>query len=491
MKVICKLTVDNVTITPDGVERLSMVINGKLNGDVIEAWWGDIVEVQTTNNLQSNGSSIHFHGLRQLNTNEMDGVPSITQCPIPGDGGSLTQTFVATQYGHTWIHSHYSIQAWEGVYAPFIIHGPTTWPYDYDLGAMMVADWLHTPVFEQFEYVERTGSPNQDNILINGVGIYSPTNSAPFTGQRAQLYFEPGKKHRIQLICNALDSSFAFSIDNHILTVIGMDFVPIHPYTTTVLKIGIGQRYDIIVEANQAVSDYWLRVDPLDFSVAPGQAPPCGASNEMANNTMAIVHYIGSPTLDATSSGIAVPETSPYPHNTVCEDEPYDLLVPWVPKLVGSVTDTVSKDLVITQNASTQIYRWYLSGSTFQVSYSQPTLLSIVQNSTDYAGPLAIEVTEPNTWTYVIIETPVALSHPIHLHGHDFYVLSAGEGSYTNQSLLLANPPRRDVATLPIGGYIVIGFLADNPGSWLMHCHIVSASFCVSGVSAFRWREVY
>jgi hypothetical protein len=34
------------------------------------------------------------------------------------------------------------------------------------------------------------------------------------------------------------------------------------------------------------------------------------------------------------------------------------------------------------------------------------------------------------------------------------------------------NPPRRDVALLPAGGYLVIAFRSDNPGSWLMHCHI-------------------
>jgi len=154
----------------------------------------------------------------------------------------------------------------------------------------------------------------------------------------------------------------------------GIDFVPIHPYTTEVLKIGIGQRYDIVIEANQPVSDYWMRVDPLDFSVAPGQAPPCGSPNVMANNTMAIVHYIGSSN--------STPSTSPYPHSPICEDEPYDLLVPWLPKQVGTVDETVSKDLVITQNATTSIYRWYLDGSTFQSQYSNPTLFDIYNNNT-------------------------------------------------------------------------------------------------------------
>lgn len=34
------------------------------------------------------------------------------------------------------------------------------------------------------------------------------------------------------------------------------------------------------------------------------------------------------------------------------------------------------------------------------------------------------------------------------------------------------NPPRRDVVLLPADGYIAIAFKPDNPGAWLMHCHI-------------------
>jgi len=79
MKVICHFTVSDLLISPDGVERQAMVLNKKLPGDMIVAWWGDLVEVHLTNNLTTNGTSLHFHGLRQLNTNEMDGVPSITQ----------------------------------------------------------------------------------------------------------------------------------------------------------------------------------------------------------------------------------------------------------------------------------------------------------------------------------------------------------------------------------------------------------------------------
>ena len=38
--------------------------------------------------------------------------------------------------------------------------------------------------------------------------------------------------------------------------------------------------------------------------------------------------------------------------------------------------------------------------------------------------------------------------------------------------LNLNNPPRRDVALLPANGYLVLAFKSDNPGAWLLHCHI-------------------
>jgi FtsP/CotA-like multicopper oxidase with cupredoxin domain len=76
----------------------------------------------------------------------------------------------------------------------------------------------------------------------------------------------------------------------------------------------------------------------------------------------------------------------------------------------------------------------------------------------------------------------------IHLHGHDFAILAQG----TNYSALVANnitmnfqnPPRRDVALLPaapgLGGYLIIAFKADNPGVWLVHCHIGTSPLSLS-----------
>jgi hypothetical protein len=76
----------------------------------------------------------------------------------------------------------------------------------------------------------------------------------------------------------------------------------------------------------------------------------------------------------------------------------------------------------------------------------------------------------------LVFKYPFKLSTlQIHLHGHDFALL---EQAYNktfdpkNLTLKLTNPPRRDVVLLPSGGYVVIAFKTDNPGAWLVHCHI-------------------
>lgn len=69
---------------------------------------------------------------------------------------------------------------------------------------------------------------------------------------------------------------------------------------------------------------------------------------------------------------------------------------------------------------------------------------------------------------------PVA--HPIHIHGHDFVILAQETNAFNETTEVpkfnFDNPPRRDVALLYAGGYLALAFKPDNPGVWLVHCHI-------------------
>lgn len=92
-------------------------------------------------------------------------------------------------------------------------------------------------------------------------------------------------------------------------------------------------------------------------------------------------------------------------------------------------------------------------------------------------------------WVDVIINNLDDGSHPFHLHGYSFYVLASsrsehGWGSYNPYSaagtasaikpvLNLENPVKKDTVAVPRRGYVVIRLLADNPGIWMLHCHVL------------------
>jgi FtsP/CotA-like multicopper oxidase with cupredoxin domain len=229
------LELTDVTVSPDGVPRSAMAINGSIPGPTLFADWGDTVVVHVINSLSTstNGTSIHFHGIRQNYTNPNDGVVSITQCPT-APGSSITYTWRATQYGSTWYHSHFALQAWEGVFGGIVINGPATANYDDDLGVVFLNDWSHQTVDELYLSAQTDGPPTLTTGLINGTNVYDDG------GARLNVSFSEGTSYRMRLVNAAVDSHFKFSIDNHTMEVIAMDLVPITPYSTTVLSIGMG-----------------------------------------------------------------------------------------------------------------------------------------------------------------------------------------------------------------------------------------------------------
>jgi hypothetical protein len=64
------------------------------------------------------------------------------------------------------------------------------------------------------------------------------------------------------------------------------------------------------------------------------------------------------------------------------------------------------------------------------------------------------------------------MAHPIHIHGHKFWVLGSGEGYFKDSPLNLIDPIYRDTVDVPKNGWLVVRFKSDNPGVWLLHCHV-------------------
>jgi len=128
---------------------------------------------------------------------------------------------------------------------------------------------------------------------------------------------------------------------------------------------------------------------------------------------------------------------------------------------------------------------WKVNNQAMDIDWSIPTL-SYIANGTFTLPPNDNAITINSAgWVYFLITNETPLPHPIHLHGHDFWVLATGKGTGLNAPLNLENPMRRDTHSVDgnngqpgNGGYMVIAFQADNPGAWLMHCHI---PFHISG----------
>ena len=81
-----------------------------------------------------------------------------------------------------------------------------------------------------------------------------------------KMVFKKGKRYLLRLIKTSVDTTFVFSIDNHKITGMSSDFVPIKPYVTDSVLVGIGQRYHVIINAHPTKEStnnaYWIRTTP-------------------------------------------------------------------------------------------------------------------------------------------------------------------------------------------------------------------------------------
>ena len=294
----------------------------------------------------------------------------------------------------------------------------------------MVTDWSHKTVDALWSYAQTRGPPTLDTALINGKGTFNGT------GERFELAFQSGKKHRMRFINSAIDTSFKLSLDDHNMTVIAMDFVPVVPFSIDVLDITMGQRYDVIIEADQTATDYWFRAIP--------QAS-C-SENDNTNDIRAIVRYSNSSTAD--------PTTTAWNQADACVDVAYSSLVPHVSH---AVVDPALQNTTLAVNVgkdTSNLFKWSIGMDSMKVIWNNPSLLQIAEgNATWETAENAYLLPDANQWVYWVIDTALPIPHPIHLHGHDFYILAQEAGATYNAStvsLNLSNPPRRGMLNMSI-----------------------------------------
>lgn len=81
-------------------------------------------------------------------------------------------------------------------------------------------------------------------------------------------------------------------------------------------------------------------------------------------------------------------------------------------------------------------------------------------------------VTAGTSYRFRLVNAAIDMHFKFSIDNHTFTVMGSGTYSGSSDITSLINPPRRDVAMLPGSGYLVVAFRTDNPGAWLMHCHI-------------------
>ncbi|KAG7287764.1 hypothetical protein NEMBOFW57_007279 [Staphylotrichum longicolle] len=430
--------------------------------------------VKVTNNITGpeDGTALHWHGLLQKGTPWQDGVPGITQCPI-APGKTFTYSFIADTYGTTWYHSHFSSQYADGAFGPLIIHGPKTAPYDVDLGPILLTDYYHrnhsdvnTAIFNSDFNIVAVPAVN---TLINGrnnfnCSLKAPGDDTPCISNAglAKFKFQRGKKHRLRIINAGASALHTFSVDGHNLTVIANDFVPVVPYNTQYLKLGVGQRTDVIVETGpNENTPFFIRT----------QSPDRPCANTIQPNASAIAYF---------DNANVVPTTTPWPSFTAsiqnCENEPLERTVPlfpWRLPTPPAVTHTYYMTLVQNETGS---FLFRFNNSAFRVNFNHPILLlsNLGNNSYPYDPQWNVNNLGSAASVRFVIYNHNERSHPMHLHGHNYFVEAIGhDGEIWNGTVVRPNnPQRRDVQIVPAGGYMVISFETDNPGAWVFHCHV-------------------
>ncbi|WP_072691327.1 multicopper oxidase family protein [Rhodococcus marinonascens] len=397
-----------------GARNAAWVYDAQLPGPILRANVGDRVRVLFRNRLPA-ATTVHWHGLAIRN--DMDGVPDVTQPPIPA-GTEFTYEFIPPDPGTYWYHTHVDLQRGRGLYGALIIDDPQA-PANWDAEFVVVlSDWLTsrtpTQVFDALrdgtmESMPEMTSPalggdagdvNYPLYLLNGKPPADPT---AFTAR-------PGQRILLRIINASDDTAFRVALGGHRLTVTDTDGFPVEPVDTDSVLIGMGERYDATV------------------TLQDGAFPLVAVAEGKGGQAFAVVR---TATGCRPDPAVAPAELRGQPLTVA------DLRATDAARLPAREPDTT---LQASLGGNMNTYSWTINDQ----AYPEHTPLTVHQ------GQRARLVYTNTTTMY----------HPMHLHGHTFAV-ARPDGS----------GPRKDTVIVLPGQTIAADIEANNPGQWITHCH--------------------
>ncbi|KAJ2778191.1 ferroxidase fet3 [Coemansia javaensis] len=442
-----------VTANPDGLQEREVIgVNGAWPPPELHVELNDTLVLEVRNSLRA-PTTLHSHGLYQNTTNYLDGPFMVTQCGIP-PGANMTYRIPIQQTGTYWIHSHYSAQYVDGIRAPLILHNPQE-PHKYDEEIVLpLEDWYHDQSAELLGNFLSWKNPGGAEPVPNGALVRRVGGAT-----KARLDFVPGKTYRIRLINMSALAMFHFSIEGHQMRVIEVDGVDTEEMVVGNVRLAAAQRTSVLVTALNTTDNNYIFHADMDTDMFDN------VPEGLNYNTTGVVEYrSGAPTQrDGDVDWSAFNDIDLVP---IEKD----------PALVADQSSTL--DVHFGQYTDT-----FNHGTFNNVSYVMPKVPSMFTalSAGDNALNPAIygRQTNPHVAPHLrVVELVVnnydAGTHPFHLHGHHFQLIARGPVPYDAAAApeAAAAPISRDTVSIPSMEYVVLRFRADNPGTWLFHCHI-------------------
>ncbi|KAI8523737.1 hypothetical protein RHMOL_Rhmol13G0095700 [Rhododendron molle] len=487
-----------------------LTVNGKFPGPRIIAREGDRVEIKVVN-LVPNNVSIHWHGVRQLQSGWADGPSYITQCPIQ-TGQTYVYNFTITgQRGTLWWHAHISwLRA--TLYGPLIILPKRNVPYPFAKPhkevPIIFGEWwnANTEAVINQSFITGAGPNVSDSYTING--LPGPLYNICSPNETFKLKVKPGKTYLLRLINAALNDDLFFRISNHSLTVVEADAVYIKPFRTETLVIAPGQTTNVLLRTKpnppvnssflMAARPYFTGRGTFDNSTVAGILQYGIGNSSPKNLPVPILPPINATAFVANFSSkfrslansqfpANVPQTvqkrffftvglgtNPCPKNQTCQG----------PTNTTKFTATMNNvSFILPTTALLQSYFSRRTNGVFTTNFPTTPLVQFNYTGTPPNNTMVMNGTEVvvlnfNTTVEVVLQDTSILgaeSHPLHLHGYNVFVVGEGSGNFDPNKdpakFNLVDPVERNTVSVPSGGWAAIRFQADNPGVWFMHCH--------------------
>ncbi len=409
--------------------------NGIVPGPLLRVKRGQQIDVSVTNHLPQ-PTSVHWHGLRI--DNAMDGVAGLTQAPI-APGETFDYSFVPPDAGTHWYHSHQ--RGWEqvarGLYGPLIVDEDELAGFDREL-VIMADDWR----------LREDGGLDQDSLgnladRAHGgrLGNVLTLNSKPYESLKVQT----GERVRLRLINSANARIMQFRLAGVDAWIVALDGQPVAPLRLAehALRLAPAQRADLAFDVRAAAGT------ELAISEVSGQEPLVTGYLQVAENE--------GPERETSQEPPRLPANN-VPMPDVANARIIDL----------NMTGGAMRGL------QTAVYKGKTyDGRTLAREHGQAWAMNGAAGTT--VEPLFSAAQGESI--VIRMKNDTAWPHAMHLHGHHFLELARKPNQLFDNSVAGAlqpeTAPLRDTVLMQPDETVDIGFFADNPGSWLLHCHML------------------